>query len=187
MTDKKDQATALARQVAAALPMAQELRRAGWSFNRIADHLDADGIPTPSRWKGKPTRWNGKSVKRLLDQAGHVDKTAAPEQPSPSEQPSTPEQPSLPEQPPKPITVTGPITVTAPGVAITLTGFSGPVEVTGPFTVAAGTTATEEEPPAMESSIIQLSRYRAQEVFQALRHPGGYEGFPDPFFLRRRV
>lgn len=176
MTDKQDQEAALARQVSAALPMAQDLRRAGWSLARIADHLDSEGVPTPSRWKGKPTRWNGKSVKRLLDQAVNGEPTA----------PRTPDPPQESEQPSSPINVTGPITVTAPGVAITLTGLSGPVKVAGPFTVA------EDDPTATparhqkKSPIIQLSQVTAWELSQAIGGPVGHRVFPDPLFLRRR-
>ena len=96
MTNKQSQATTLARQVSTALPVAQELHQAGWSYSRIADHLQSEGVPTPSRWKGKPTSWHGKIVKRLLDQAKQhtappaMQSTAEEEPRSPSKEPNPP-------------------------------------------------------------------------------------------------
>lgn len=168
MTEKQDQAAALSQQVSAALPMAKELRRAGWSFARIAEHLDSEGVPTPSRWKGKPSRWNYKSVKRLLDQAGSGDRSFAPEEQAAPEEQIAPE-----EQTASHIRVTAPITVTAPGVAITLTGFTGPVKVSGPFNVDQAQPLAEEAASAKESSIIKLTRLTMEEISQAMGPPPG--------------
>ena len=110
MTEKQDQPQEQANPVAGVLPKAQELRNAGWSLRRIADHLQSEGVPSPTRWKGKPTRWTVRTVKRLLEQA-------APE-----------DQPSSAESQPQSVTFTGPITVVATGPL----RFAGPITVNGP-------------------------------------------------------
>lgn len=132
MTDKQSQATTLARQVSTALPVAQELHRAGWSYSRIADHLQSEGIPTPSRWKGKPTSWHGKSVKRLLDQAKHntartTQQTTAEEEPPGSEQGADPTAASPAgkreaERPYATVDVSGAVTITTTTGSITESG-----------------------------------------------------------------
>lgn len=110
MTEKQDQPPAPAATRTPVLSMVQELRNAGWSLRRIADHLQAEGFPSPTRWKGKPTRWTVRTVKRILE-------TAPPE-----------DQPSPAESRPQPMTFTGPITVVATGTL----RFAGPVTMNGP-------------------------------------------------------
>ena len=110
VAEKRDQQQSQVQQAAGVLPMVRELRGAGWSFRRIADHLQSEGVPSPTRWKGKPTRWTVRTVKRLLEQA-------APE-----------DQPSSAESQPQSVTFTGPITVVATGTL----RFLAPVTVNGP-------------------------------------------------------
>jgi len=110
VTEKQDQPQDQAADHTSVLSMVQELRNAGWSLRRIADHLQAEGFPSPTRWKGKPTRWTVRTVKRILEQ-------------------TTPEdQPSSAESQPQPMTFTGPITVVATGTL----RFAGPVTMNGP-------------------------------------------------------
>ena len=110
MTEKQDQPHDPAATSVDVLALAQELQNAGWSLRRIADHLQAEGFPSPTRWKGKPTRWTIRTVKRILEQA--------PPQ----------EQPSAAAPPPQPMTFTGPITLVATGTL----SFVGPVTMHGP-------------------------------------------------------
>ena len=109
MTEKQDQPQDQAA-ATSVLSMVQELRNAGWSLRRIADHLQAEGLPSPTRWKGKPTRWTVRTVKRILEQAPPED------------------EPSSAESQPQPMTFTGPITVVATGTL----RFAGPVTMNGP-------------------------------------------------------
>ena len=92
------------------LPLIKALRSAGWSLRRIADHLQAEGYPSPTRWKGQPARWTVKMVQRLLEQD-------AADNPPPSSESQT-----------QPVTFTGPITVVATGPLT----FDGPVTMNGP-------------------------------------------------------
>lgn len=108
--EKRDQEQDQVQQVAGVLSMVRELSGAGWSLRRIADHLQSEGSPTPTRWKGKPTRWTARTVKRLL------------------EQDDTEDNPSSAESQPQPMIFTGPITVVATGML----KFAAPVTVKGP-------------------------------------------------------
>lgn len=110
MTEKQDQPQPPAPAAESALSMVQELRNAGWSLRRIADHLQAEGLPSPTRWKGKSARWTVRTVKRILE-------IAPPE-----------DQLSSADSPPQPMTFTGPITVVATGTL----RFAGPVTMNGP-------------------------------------------------------
>ena len=92
------------------LPVIKSLRTAGWSHRRIADYLQTEGYPSPTRWKGQPARWTVKMVQRLLEQD-------APDGPPPSSESQT-----------QPVTFTGPITVVATGPLT----FDGPVTMNGP-------------------------------------------------------
>ena len=110
MNEKRDQQQGQVQQAAGVLPMVRALRGAGWSFRRIADHLQSEDVPSPTRWKGKPTRWTVRTVKRVLEQADPED------------------QPSSAESQPQQVTFTGPITVVATGTL----RFAAPVTMNGP-------------------------------------------------------
>ena len=182
MTEKKDPSPPTPQQVATALPIAQELRAGGWNFTRIADHLASEGIPTPSRWKGQPTRWTGRRVKHLLEQVGSGGPPSASVPPAHFAETADKATEEPTEEPPS-IKVTGPITVTAPGIAITLTGLSGPVKVRGPFTVTGLQPAAEQE----ESPIIQLSRLTIQEIAATLSLLSQRPVILNPLLARSRV
>lgn len=136
MADKQDQSKDQAQQAASVLPSIQVLRRAGWSLRRIADHFQAEGVPTPTRWKGKPTRWTARAVKRLLDLTG------AEEIPSSSDLEG------------QQMTFTGPITLVATGPL----RFEGTVTMNGPSTGA----AADAEPP--KGSTVEFPAALACEV-----------------------
>lgn len=121
MAEKQEQSEDQAQQAASVLPLIQVLRSAGWSLRRIADHFQSQGIPSPTRWKGKPARWTARAVKRLLDLAG------------------VEENPSSSDLEGQQMTFTGPITLVATGPL----RFEGTVTMNGPST---GVAAENEHP-----------------------------------------
>jgi hypothetical protein len=136
VAEQQEQSEDQAQQAASVLPSIQVLRRAGWSLRRIADHFQSQGVPSPTRWKGKPTRWTARGVKRLLDLAG------AEENPSSSDLEG------------QQMTFTGPITLVATGPL----RFEGTVTMNGPSTGA----AADEEPP--KESTVEFPDALACEV-----------------------
>ena len=210
MFDGENAAAGIVKEISDARPVIQDLRRLGWSYNRIADHLNTSDVTSPTRWKGKPAPWHGKSVKRFMNQPppdAPSPPTASSAPPDPPPAPSAPPDPpaasSAPHLPSIPSSalpypsnqVNGAITVEANGVAITLQGVSGTVTVTCPVprsSTANGETQEAARPPPAPSTIIRLSQigrtYPPLGLSLPFTCPLGQALIPTtPFFLRGRV
>lgn len=182
MADKHSEAQDLVRQAATGRAMAQDLRRAGWSLSRIAEHLQAEGVPAPSRWRGKPSRWNGPAVKRLLAE-------------KPPEAETEPSSESVSEAQPMTITATGPMIANGSPVAITVTASGIVVSASAPVTINTRAAPPSPEPVSQRSliervdtpTLLALSRSSAREMTYEITMPLAGPGFPNALFLRRRV
>lgn len=178
MTDKHSGAQDLVRQAATARAVAQDLRRAGWSLSRIAEHLQAEGVPAPSRWRGKPSRWNGPAVKRLLAEKPPEVETEPSSEPVSEPQPMT-------------ITATGPMLANGSPVAITVTASGIVVSASAPVTINTRVAPPSTEPVSQRSfiervdtpTLLALARRGPHEMTVPLAGPG----FLNALFPRKRA
>ena len=175
MTDEHREAQDVVRQAATGRAMAQELRRAGWSLNRIAEHLQAEGVPTPSRWRGKPSRWNGPAVKRLLAEKPPEAETKASAEVVNEEVPVT-------------ITATGPMIANGSPVAITVTASGIVVSASAPVTINTRAMPPAPPPPPRPSLIERVDTPTLLALSQGCGREMTYEmTMPHALFLRRRA
>ena len=173
MAGKQNHPHSRAERASEYLPLIQDLHRAGWSFSRIAEHLQAEGIPSPMRWRGKPARWHGNTVQRVLAQAQPgVDAENKPASTTPSVEP--PEQ-----QPYATVDVSG---------AVTITTSTGPITESGVrVTITPPPSHTPPPAPSQNSLIERVDTatllalsWPAIDEYAAPLHPAA-------FLLRRRV
>ena len=173
MPDKQKHPHSRAERVSEFLPIIQDLHRAGWSFSRIADHLQAQGIPSPMRWRGKPARWHGNTVQRVLGHAPpreDVDNKPAP---------ATPPAETPPQRAAALVDVSG---------AVTITTATGPVTESGVRVTIIPSPPPEPTPSPWKDSLIERVD---TPTLLALSWPStdeiAYRLLPASFFFRRRV
>ena len=168
MSDKQNHPHPRTERASEYLPIIQDLHRAGWSLSRIADHLQAEGIPSPMRWRGKPARWHGTTVQRVLAQA--PPREAADNESAPATRPTeTPEQ-----RPYATVDVSGAVTITTTTGPITESGVR--VTITPPL--------PHSSPPSENSLIERVDT----ATLLALSWPSTdeYAALHPATFLRRR-
>ena len=169
MSDKQNHPHSRAERASEYLPIIQDLHGAGWSLNRIADHLQAEGLPSPMRWRGKPARWHGSTVQRVLAQA--PPRVAADNKPALA----TPPTAAAEQRPYATVDVSGAVTITTTTGPITDSGVR--VTITPPSPYPA--------PPPENSLIARVDT----ATLLALSWPSDEFPAPNPssFFIRRRV